>query len=346
METKEFIGKAIMDARKKKGLTQSELADLLFVSDKAVSNWETGKNYPDISLLQNISDCLDVDLLSLLTKKKDNMKKIKLLKTVAISLLVVGFFFLLIYFIFNYNKIKYYTISLNSEEYSISNSNLVIGNNKVILNLGVISPKDVNYDVSLYYLNNGERRNIVYEYDYDGMTLDVNYLNNIYFDKKMLNNLKDFYLEISYYDEKINEKVTKSFNLIFDNTIKSNKLFYKLSKKEKLYKKRTITLLENVGYKKSNNNTYIKNYKNEKEEDVYLTYYLDELKFVHEIKSGDMKKIGKLNIETNSFEYIIEYKNVVVEHFTKKDEVSCLIGVCDNAKDLEDEFYLEYNKIK
>lgn len=74
METKENIGQIIAKARKKKGITQQELAKLLYVSNKAISNWETGKNYPDISALQNISKYLDIDLLSSLTKKEHNNK--------------------------------------------------------------------------------------------------------------------------------------------------------------------------------------------------------------------------------------------------------------------------------
>lgn len=35
------IGKFISEMRKQKGLTQSQLADILYVSDKAISKWET-----------------------------------------------------------------------------------------------------------------------------------------------------------------------------------------------------------------------------------------------------------------------------------------------------------------
>ncbi|HSK69050.1 MAG TPA: helix-turn-helix transcriptional regulator, partial [Candidatus Limnocylindria bacterium] len=44
-------GETIRALREKKGYTQRNLADLLQVSDKAVSKWETGRGLPDISLL-------------------------------------------------------------------------------------------------------------------------------------------------------------------------------------------------------------------------------------------------------------------------------------------------------
>ena len=44
-------GTIIKRLREKAGMTQLELAEKLQVSDKAVSKWETGKGYPDITLI-------------------------------------------------------------------------------------------------------------------------------------------------------------------------------------------------------------------------------------------------------------------------------------------------------
>ena len=51
----EKIGAFISLLRKEKGLTQKELAAQLNVTDKAVSKWERGLCYPDISLLSPLS---------------------------------------------------------------------------------------------------------------------------------------------------------------------------------------------------------------------------------------------------------------------------------------------------
>lgn len=50
----------IKQLREKKGLTQSGLAKIIGVSDKAVSKWETGKGLPDISLIEPLSAALSV----------------------------------------------------------------------------------------------------------------------------------------------------------------------------------------------------------------------------------------------------------------------------------------------
>ena len=53
--------------RERKGLTQEELAQKLFVSSKAVSKWETGHGYPDISLLEPLAKALDISVIELLS---------------------------------------------------------------------------------------------------------------------------------------------------------------------------------------------------------------------------------------------------------------------------------------
>ena len=52
------FARTIKNARLKKGYTQSQLADLLNVSNKTISKWETGRGYPDITLLAKITSVL------------------------------------------------------------------------------------------------------------------------------------------------------------------------------------------------------------------------------------------------------------------------------------------------
>lgn len=56
------IGGFISARRKEKGLTQSQLAEKLGITDKAVSKWETGKSMPDLSLLSPLCDFLNITL--------------------------------------------------------------------------------------------------------------------------------------------------------------------------------------------------------------------------------------------------------------------------------------------
>lgn len=75
---KENFGKFIQEQRKEKGYTQKELAQKLFLSDKAVSKWERGISLPDIQMLIPLADILGVTVTELLEGKRmengDEMK--------------------------------------------------------------------------------------------------------------------------------------------------------------------------------------------------------------------------------------------------------------------------------
>lgn len=60
-------GAVIKELREKNALTQSELAEKINVSDKTVSKWETGKGYPDISLLEPIAKVFGISITELLS---------------------------------------------------------------------------------------------------------------------------------------------------------------------------------------------------------------------------------------------------------------------------------------
>lgn len=62
-----ITGTIIKKLREKNKLTQSELATKLSVTDKAISKWETGKGYPDITLLEDIAKVFNVSMTELLS---------------------------------------------------------------------------------------------------------------------------------------------------------------------------------------------------------------------------------------------------------------------------------------
>lgn len=75
------ISNFIKTKRKELGITQDELAEKLFVTEKAISRWETGRGTPDISLLLPLSKELNVGVSELLNgeenkKSKDNVEQL------------------------------------------------------------------------------------------------------------------------------------------------------------------------------------------------------------------------------------------------------------------------------
>lgn len=66
----EKIGSFIAECRRKKKLTQIQLAEKLGITDKAVSKWETGKGLPDASIMIELCDELDISVNELLSGEK------------------------------------------------------------------------------------------------------------------------------------------------------------------------------------------------------------------------------------------------------------------------------------
>ena len=65
------IGKSISSYRKNLGMTQEELAEKLHISAQAVSKWENGIGYPDITLVPAISEALNISLNDLFGASDD-----------------------------------------------------------------------------------------------------------------------------------------------------------------------------------------------------------------------------------------------------------------------------------
>lgn len=64
---KYVTGAVIRKLRENKKMTQEELAQKIFVSSKAVSKWETGQGFPDISLLEPLAQALGISVIELLS---------------------------------------------------------------------------------------------------------------------------------------------------------------------------------------------------------------------------------------------------------------------------------------
>lgn len=94
MDTKK-IGEYIKSLRLKNNLTQEELASKVYVTNKAISRWETGKSIPEIDTLYFLSKEFNVsvnDILEAGSKKKDEVKSYyKKRKIIEIILLIIIF---------------------------------------------------------------------------------------------------------------------------------------------------------------------------------------------------------------------------------------------------------------
>lgn len=75
MEEKDTLGRFLKRKREEKSLTQKEMAQRLFVTESAVSKWERGISYPDISLVSQICAVLSISEHELITASEDEEQK-------------------------------------------------------------------------------------------------------------------------------------------------------------------------------------------------------------------------------------------------------------------------------
>lgn len=124
----EKFGNFIKELRKEKGLTQKELGEKLNITDKAISKWERGLSFPDISMLNSLTSFFEIDVSELLNgergikqeididtlikeaiekyknieeKRKEKINKIKK---------IIGIFFLLVFGISSIIQITYIAV--------------------------------------------------------------------------------------------------------------------------------------------------------------------------------------------------------------------------------------------
>ena len=71
---KERLGNFIGGERRSLGLTQKDLAARLHVTDKAVSKWERGMSYPDVTLLEPLAAALDLTVEELMACRRQAVK--------------------------------------------------------------------------------------------------------------------------------------------------------------------------------------------------------------------------------------------------------------------------------
>ena len=72
----EKTGRLIQELRKEKEMTQMSLADKLGVTDRAVSKWERGKSFPDVSMLRPLAEVLGVSVSELLDGERRSQDKV------------------------------------------------------------------------------------------------------------------------------------------------------------------------------------------------------------------------------------------------------------------------------
>lgn len=143
------VGKYLTELRKEKGLTQEQLAEIIGVSNKTISKWETGINVPDTYFLYALSKEFNVSVQDILNGEKiynimdsnnvviktinfyNNMFRKKTTRIITSLVILFIILFSILYTFVNFNKNKIYDICSSSDNYFI-NGYLVYNPNEAI----------------------------------------------------------------------------------------------------------------------------------------------------------------------------------------------------------------------
>lgn len=239
------VGTFIANLRKEKDLTQAKLGELLGVNDKTVSRWETGKNAPDISILNDLSEKLGISVKELLNGERNlekdiniealkyynNRGKKRILISAIIAILIILLLSILFFSINKYNQYKVFKV------YS-SNSNLNLEG------IVVLNP----------YRNIIVLRNIEYSDYNEGTTDEIS--------------SKSYYVKLL-----SNDKIIKNEIYNFDKEMKLRDFLetYTLYVDESLKNSEDLILLDNLIL-------YIEYKENDKIQDISFDLYLVESK--------------------------------------------------------------------
>ncbi len=228
------IGTFIKELRIKKGYSQNKLGEELHVTRQAISNWENGKAIPDSDILIKLSEIFNVSINEILLGGKNNKKelekitlnlvdennkktsKIKRIITLfSLSIIMLLFLFLGYYFISNYNSIKVYTVTGESEKFLLKEGIIITTAKKNYIRIGNIIPKfEENVkNAKLYTYEKNKQKKVLYEIDENiGISLEI--ITNIKDSRKRL--LNNLYLTIYYDDEK-----EETMKLVIDEDFKN-----------------------------------------------------------------------------------------------------------------------------
>lgn len=359
------FGELICKLRKEMNLTQKELANKINISDKAISRWETGKNFPTIEMLYTISKFFKIPFQDLLTARmvsgsgedKDdvfpeiikefnsmNKRKLRRFKIALIIVLIVTIYFISAFFFTrSYNRFKVYDVAVQNDDLTYVTGIYVETRIKDIISLRNLNKLNVSSDdsvsVDIYYIENDEEYIVQSFSDLDNISFSntqsyikiddlSEYLDKLFLRIKIVNKKN----EVKEYAGKLNFIENFSNNKIYVN----NDIYENHDETDNLSKEEIRKILLKNKFEKVTDNLY---YLEEKSFKVYFYtdtnkieyfYYNDatNYKYIYNLNNQilEVKIYDANNIELENYDY--DYKNNKV--------IKCVVGRCKSFEEAMD----------
>lgn len=341
MGEKEKIGAFLKELREEKNLTQEQLAKKIHVTNKAISNWETGRTSPDLETMITLAKLYDVTVDELYNGTRRDEKDIifkrkvkKICIRIGISIFAILFLLLLTYFILTINSVKFYVLDIDDDSINATGSYYIVNKDKSILHLNKLE-LDNDISDSTYielYEKNFDENKILYSGFYSAVDL-----RNV-----IINNIDEVYLKLVY--TKDDEKYEGIYKINFQLKYINHK-FVKLNS-ETSYdgdnnpsnKTELVDKLLDLDFEKQNEYLYFKEEKSKKEK---ITTYVDVNTYNYHkiIESKESKKFITYykKLDTLVVQFLDAKDNIYKEfkYEVAKELHKCIIGRCNNTENIE-----------
>ena len=243
MTDDEKRGKLLSELRKKKGMTQAELSELLHYSDKNISKWECGKSFPtNPNVINSLAKIFDVSLEEIMygeLKQKhnneainDNLKNtylknynryIRNVRNIVMLIMVLIIISLIsIYHIYIKNSIYLYSANIESDKIKPEKLFILLTPKMNLLSLDKINGTDLSITKLVLYYSKNDKEHIIFEGDNQNYYISEKYGYEEYNFNKVVHS--ECYLKIIYSDGsddiiKINFKKDYNNDNIFPKSV-------------------------------------------------------------------------------------------------------------------------------
>ncbi len=358
------FGELISKLRKEMNLTQKELSDKLGISDKAISRWETGKNFPTIEMLYQISKFFKIPFNDLLTARmcsgtneeddvfpeivkefnSINKRKIRILRISLIVLLITVLVVIIVHlFSLNYNRFRVYDVAVQSDDLLFVKGTYVETRIKDVLTLANLNNLNISetdsVSVDIYFLDN-DKENIIQSYtrldninfsntqSYIKMDDLSKYIDNLYLRVKIIdknNNIKEYSGKLQFVENFSNNKIYINDKVDYENKDKVDLTPEDIRK-----------ILLNNGFEEILESYFVKSKNN-----ISIKFHLDNNILEYTYEENNINYSYQYNLNNHILEVsIFDNNNVELENYkydNSKDEViDCKVGRCKNYPEVMD----------
>lgn len=199
-------GSYLVSLRKRKGLTQLEVAELLHFTDKNISKWETGKSFPsDLNILSDIASLFEVPVENIIYGEDNAIDKINELALKKINsniiktyLVIVLFLSILLLCVINKYD-NYYVAKISSKTIIDSNVFIIIDKEYNRLKFKKLDSKNKDIKLVSFYYEKDNQKYLLFETENEDLLItEYSYYLEYDFERIVEN---DCYIRILYFDE-------------------------------------------------------------------------------------------------------------------------------------------------